>query len=88
MGKSKIELVKMDINNEAHFLRNIEKTPSFIIYHRSAENFWGVDLMLGQPLSKDEGYPDFDQMEEGEQVRAILCHRVSDFIKRLDKWPW
>jgi len=56
--------MKMDIKNEAHFLKNIERTPSFIVYQKKGGNFWNVDVMLETPLGEKDGYPDFKDLNE------------------------
>ena len=41
------ELVRMDVLNEVSFLKNVDKTPSFLVYSRKRGTF--------TPLSKLEG---------------------------------
>jgi hypothetical protein len=75
----------MNINNEAHFLKDVEKTPCFVLYQRKGGNYWVIDVMLDTPLETKDGYPDFEQLNEQEQLRAIVSKRVSDFIGQLDR---
>ena len=59
-------MLKLDINNEVHFLKDVEKTPSFVLYQRKGGNFWNIDVMLDNPLETKDGFPDFDQLNEAE----------------------
>jgi len=43
-----VQVVRMDISNEVHFLTNVTKTPSFLIYDRKREAFFDVDLDFTQ----------------------------------------
>jgi hypothetical protein len=62
----------MDMKNEVHFLQNVEKTPSFIVYEQKKGYFWGVDIMPNEPLTADDGYPEYKDLNESEQIRAVL----------------
>ena len=53
-GRSEIDVVKMDIRNETHFLKQIDKTPSFLIYERKGNYFWDLDMKFGEPLTRKE----------------------------------
>ena len=44
----------MDIRNEIHFLKQIDKTPSFLIYEKRDNNFWDLDMKFGEPLTTEE----------------------------------
>ena len=44
----------MDIRNEIHFLKQIDKTPSFLIYEKKDNNFWDLDMKFGEPLTTEE----------------------------------
>ena len=72
LGSSRVQLVKMDIQNEAHFLKDIDRTPAFIVYQKKGGNFWAVDIMIDTPLTDKDGYPDFKELNEQEQIRAIV----------------
>lgn len=85
VGSDRVQLLKMDIQNECHFLKDIEGTPKFIIYQRKGGNYWLVDLLMDEPLTAKDGFPDFEKLNESEQIRAIVTKRVSDFIKNLDR---
>ena len=54
IGSDKVDVVKMDINNEVHFLKNVTKTPSFIVHERRDDNFWDIDMMFDKDLTDDE----------------------------------
>ena len=56
----------MDRQNEVHFLQNIDKTPSFIVYEQKKGYFWGVDIMPNEPLTADDGYPEYTDLNESE----------------------
>ena len=43
----------MDLLNEVHFLKNIEKTPSFLVCDKKG-NFWDIDMQFDKPLGCDE----------------------------------
>jgi hypothetical protein len=40
---------------------------------------------MDEPLTAKDGFPDFEKLNESEQIRAIVTKRVSDFIKNLDR---
>jgi hypothetical protein len=45
----------MDINNEAHFLAKVNKTPSFLVYKRKYDSFFDLNLEFTKPkLSKGD----------------------------------
>jgi hypothetical protein len=37
-------VARIDISNEVHFLTNVTKTPSFLVYDRKRQAFFDVDL--------------------------------------------
>lgn len=43
---TQIQLRLIDVRNELHFLRDIEKTPAFVVHERRGNFFWDVDPML------------------------------------------
>lgn len=43
---------------------------------------------MDEPLTAKDGFPDFEKLNESEQIRAIVTKRVSDFIKNLDRRFW
>jgi hypothetical protein len=44
-----VQLVKMDVNNEAHFLAKVNKTPSFLVYKRKYDSFFDLNLEFTKP---------------------------------------
>ena len=42
VGHKKVNVVKMDIYNEAHFLKKVEKTPSFLLHEKKGNYFWDL----------------------------------------------
>ena len=54
IGSDKVQVVTMDINNEVHFLKNVERTPSFIVHDKRSNNFWELDMEFGKQLTNDE----------------------------------
>jgi hypothetical protein len=46
--------VKMDINNEAHFLAKVNKTPSFLVYKRKYDSFFDLNIEFTKP-KRSEG---------------------------------
>lgn len=42
VGHKKVQVVKMDIHNEVHFLKHIEKTPSFLVHEKKGNYFWDL----------------------------------------------
>ena len=53
-GSSNIDVLKIDIRNEVHFLKQIDKTPSFLVYERKGNNFWDLDMKFSDPLTPEE----------------------------------
>ena len=45
-----VGLFTMDIMNETHFIKNVEKTPSFLLFEKKGGYFW------------DLGTSDFDEI--------------------------
>ena len=50
-NNAEVQLVKMDINNEVHFLTKVEKTPSFLVYNKKFDAFFDLNI----DFSKDSG---------------------------------
>ena len=44
----------MDIRNEIHFLKQVDKTPSFLIHEKKGNNFWDLDMKFGEKLTRRE----------------------------------
>ena len=42
IGHKNVGVVKMDIFNEVHFLKHVEKTPSFLLHERKGNFFWDL----------------------------------------------
>ena len=42
LGSKKIGLYKMDILNEVHFLKSVQKTPSFLLHEKKGDLFWDI----------------------------------------------
>ena len=50
VGHKKVGVVKMDIFNEVHFLKQVDRTPSFLLHEKKGNYFW------------DLGTSDFDEI--------------------------
>ena len=74
----------MDVRNEVPFLSEISKTPSFLLYNRKSGLVTELDLQLDQPLTGDEGHPQFAQLNESEQLRALLVERTCALVEKLN----
>ena len=44
----------MDIRNEISFLKQVDKTPSFLVYEHKGNFFWDLDMKFGESLSREE----------------------------------
>ena len=44
----------MDINNEVHFLSKVEKTPSFLVYHKKFDTYFDLNIDFTSPMSEEE----------------------------------
>lgn len=42
VGHSKVGVAKVDIFNEVHFLKHVEKTPTFLLHEKKGDLFWDV----------------------------------------------
>lgn len=89
---NKVEVVKMDINNEVFFLKNVSKTPSFLIYEKKGNYFWDLDMKFNEPLSEAEIKSNAnviprseqgDALSEEDQLRQIMEVRLTEFIKKV-----
>ena len=47
-------------------MKNVEKTPSFIIHEKKGNVFWDIDAMIDTPLGQKEGFKDFDSLTDSE----------------------
>jgi hypothetical protein len=57
----------MDIQNEVHFLKDIERTPSFIVHQKKDDGYyWAVDVTPEQALTEKDGFPQFEDLNESE----------------------
>ena len=52
IGHSKVGVVKMDIFNEVHFLKNVEKTPSFLLHEKKGNYFWDLSTSDFEEITK------------------------------------
>ena len=52
VGHRKVSVVKMDIQNEVHFLKNIEKTPSFLLHEKKGNYFWDLGTHDFEEITK------------------------------------
>ena len=52
VGHKKVGVVKVDIFNEAHFLKHIEKTPSFLLYEKKGNSFWDLGTSDFEEITK------------------------------------
>lgn len=43
----------MDVNNEAHFLAKVNKTPSFLIYNRKYDAFFDLNIDFTRPKQEE-----------------------------------
>jgi hypothetical protein len=93
-------VVKIDINNEVLFLKQLEKTPSFVIYQKKGNYFWDLDLKLSQELSEEErkkyneikktlqvdsmSKPE-EQSETDKYLQEVIEWRSTDFINVLQR---
>ena len=49
-----IDVLKMDIRNEISFLKQVDKTPSFLVYEHKGNFFWDLDMRFGESLTREE----------------------------------
>ena len=52
----------MDVNNEAHFLAKVNKTPSFLVYKRKYDAFF--DLNIDFSRQKEEAIETLEDEED------------------------
>ena len=52
LGRSNVQVVKMDIFNEVHFLKNVEKTPSFLLHEKKGNYFWDLSTSDFSEITK------------------------------------
>ena len=48
------QLLRIDVLNEVPFLKNIDKTPTFLVYHRKRGTFTQVDTSSRPPTDDPE----------------------------------
>lgn len=78
--KSKVEdkntqLVKVNALNEISFLKDIEKTPSFLVYNKKKNRFLAVDTSITQNDNID--------YENSEELCEHLAKRIQNSLKQL-----
>lgn len=58
------QIVRMNLLNEVHFLKKVEKTPSFII--TDGDSFFDIDMQFNQALGteqdKEAGWNEDDKL--------------------------
>lgn len=71
----------MDINNEVHFLTNVNKTPSFIVYDNKRESFFDVKLDFTERTDSSDSYAEEDR--DRAILKAVLDKGLVEFIMKL-----
>ena len=66
--------MKMDINNEAHFLAKVNKTPSFLVYKRKYDSFTKPKRSEGDNEKEDSA-----TLEE-KHLTGLIEKGIFDFI--------
>ncbi|CDW83935.1 UNKNOWN [Stylonychia lemnae] len=74
-SKSSQQLVKMNALNEVGFLKDIEKTPSFLVYSKKKNSFVQVDTSVKANDNID--------YENSEELTKHLVARIQQAIKQL-----
>lgn len=72
LQKDNIQLARIDVLNEVGFLKNIEKTPTFLVYSRKRKAFKIVDTASQQAPEEDDD-------------SEILLTKLNDLIKETVK---
>lgn len=52
VGHKRVNVVKMDIFNEVHFLKKVEKTPSFLLHEKKGNYFWDLSTSDFDEITK------------------------------------
>ncbi len=73
--------MKMDINNEAHFLAKVNKTPSFLVYKRKYDSFFDLNIEFTKPKRSegDNEKEDSATLEE-KHLTGLIEKGIFDFI--------
>ena len=52
VGQNKVNVVKIDIFNEVHFLKQVDKTPSFLLHEKKGNYFWDLQTSNFEEITK------------------------------------
>ncbi|TNV85361.1 hypothetical protein FGO68_gene3696 [Halteria grandinella] len=76
LDEKKTQLVRVDVLNEVPFLKNIDKTPSFLLFNRRKGTYTLVDTQTKTKEEQDELY------EDKEKLIQVLVSRINEAIKK------